>query len=276
MASGIPLSSLFFLLAMVLLYRLLAPDVGHRAAFLTVVIMTVFPASYYAVRPGPEALFLLLSIGAFLCARNGDWLATGVLGALAALTRPFGVLLIIPLAYMAYRQTRRNGRFDTTILSLTLIPIALVAFMAYLYKLTGNAFAWLDILRAWHTGVTWPFSLVAFFSGPSVVDWWGWNLTPISVLATLGAVALVLIAWRCPRVNREYVIWASINVIALVSRDVTEAAPRVILTVFPLMLVAALLLEKRATARMFFIYLFGTLQIMFFLAFLQGEFWALT
>jgi Gpi18-like mannosyltransferase len=277
MASGILLSSLFFLLAMVLLYRLLAPDVGHRAAFLTVVIMTVFPASYYATRPGPEALFLLLSIGAFLCARNEHWLATGALGALAALTRPYGLLLIVPLGYMAYRQTRRNARFDVTVLSLTLLPIALVAFMAYLFKLTGNAFAWLDIQRAWGTGVTWPFNgLVAFFSSPSVLDWWGWNLTPISVVATLGAIALVLVAWRCPKVNREYAIWASINVIVLISRDVTEAAPRLILTVFPLMLVAALLLEKRATARTFFIFLCGALQIFFFLALLQGTFWALT
>jgi Gpi18-like mannosyltransferase len=277
MASGILLSTLFFILAMVLLYRLLAPDIGDRAALLTVVFVTVFPASYYALRPGPEALFLLLSVGAFLSARNRIWLAAGSLGALATLTRPQGALLIVPLAYMCYRQVRRTGRFDVSMLSLALIPAALIGFMVYLREVTGNAFAWLDIQRAWRTGLDWPFSdILSFVLHPRVTDWWGWNLTPVSVLATVGAVVLVVLAWRMPKVRPEYAIWASVNVVVLLSRDVTQAAPRFILPIFPLMLVVAVLLERRPAARVFFVYVCGVLQVMFFLAFLQGEYWALT
>ncbi|HZV73679.1 MAG TPA: mannosyltransferase family protein [Conexibacter sp.] len=95
--AGILISLACFLLALVLLHRLAALELGLHHARGTVLLVAFFPTAFFFSAVYSESLFLLVSVGAFLAARRGHWGWAGVLGGLAALTRNSGVLLLVPL-----------------------------------------------------------------------------------------------------------------------------------------------------------------------------------
>ena len=57
-------------------------------------MLTAFaPMAFFFSAVYSESLYLALSVGLFLCARNGRWMWVGVLGALAGATRSTGLVL---------------------------------------------------------------------------------------------------------------------------------------------------------------------------------------
>ena len=106
-------SNLSFLGALVVLYRLTAREWGRRVARNSVLLMALFPTSFFYLAPYSESTFLLCAVGAFAAARSRRWPLAGALGALAALTRNVGVVLAPALAVEAIHQhieSRRRSR----------------------------------------------------------------------------------------------------------------------------------------------------------------------
>ncbi len=67
----------------------------------------LFPAGIVLFAPYTEALFLLEAIGSLWAAREGRWPLAGGLAALAALTRPQGLFLLLPLGWALWRARAR-------------------------------------------------------------------------------------------------------------------------------------------------------------------------
>ena len=110
LAAGLVVSNAALVGALVLMYGLTRIELSEEAARRAVVYAAVFPTAFFFLAPYSESLFLLLVLAAFWGARSGrPWIA-GVTGALAALTRSVGLILIIPLALEAVRQSRQRGR----------------------------------------------------------------------------------------------------------------------------------------------------------------------
>lgn len=80
-----------------LLLLLVEREFGPVAARRTLLFLLCFPASFFLAAAYTESLFLLLSLGTFIALRRHAWLAAGILTALASLTRPVGVLLLLPI-----------------------------------------------------------------------------------------------------------------------------------------------------------------------------------
>jgi hypothetical protein len=95
--AGILVSLACFLAALALLHRLTALELGEREARGTLLLVAFFPTALFFSAVYSESLYLLVSVGAFLAARQGRWAWAGALGGLAALTRNSGVLLLLPL-----------------------------------------------------------------------------------------------------------------------------------------------------------------------------------
>lgn len=87
-------SNVAFLLALLALFALTAEAFGDRVARRAIVVAAIFPTAFFFLAPYTESLFLLLSILAFREARHDRWGRVAVFGALAALTRSVGVLLV--------------------------------------------------------------------------------------------------------------------------------------------------------------------------------------
>jgi hypothetical protein len=98
--AGVAISLGAMLAALVLIHRLTALELGERSASLTTTLVAFGPLSLYLSAVYSEGLLLALSAGTLYSARRGRWALAGVLGALAALTRVTGFLLVVPLLVM--------------------------------------------------------------------------------------------------------------------------------------------------------------------------------
>lgn len=166
--AGILVSLACFLGALAVLHRLTALELGERAARGTVLLVAFFPTALFFSAVYSESLFLLVSAGAFLAARQGRWAWAGALGALAALTRNSGVLLLVPLlllflygprgdraapAVAAARSgiARLRPRFAVTrqLLWLALVPAGLALWLAWCWVALGTPFAPFEAQALW-------------------------------------------------------------------------------------------------------------------------------
>ncbi len=150
-----------FLAALVLLHRLTTLELGRRAAWPTLLLLCVFPASLYFGAPYAESLFLLCSVGAFYAARTGSWAWAGVAAGCASATRSAGVLLLLPLAYIYFREHGR--RLGPDVLWLALAPAGLVAYAVYLGVAYGDPLSFSHVQEFWSRT----------FAGPLVGAWDG-------------------------------------------------------------------------------------------------------
>jgi hypothetical protein len=156
--AGVVVSLVCFGVALVLLHRLTALELGRAAAAEAVWALALFPAAVFFSAVYSEALYLMLSVGCLYAARTGRWAWAGTLGALGAATRSAGVLLVVPLAVMwlarADGRARRRLRDAAWI---ALVPAGLAAFCAALALGGGDAFAPLHAQDVWFRRFAGPF-----------------------------------------------------------------------------------------------------------------------
>jgi mannosyltransferase PIG-V len=149
--AGVFVSLAAFIVALYLLHRLTELELGPKAADNAVALLALFPMSLYFSAIYPESLFLAFSVGCVYSARRGWWWRAGALGALASATRAQGLLLLLPLAIMLWYRPRTDqypgspeagsvgARYRPSARAaapLLLVPLGLVAFMAYVRETT--------------------------------------------------------------------------------------------------------------------------------------------
>lgn len=155
---GLLISNGAFLLALVALFRLAERDFGPEVARKVLWYQALFPASFFLLAPYTESLFLALSVGAVLTARQGRWGWAGLLGGLLAATRTVGVL-ILPALLIEFLAARRRGRGApwTRILWLGLVPAGLALVMGLHELATGNPLAFFHAQDDWQRQFAWPW-----------------------------------------------------------------------------------------------------------------------
>lgn len=154
--SGIFISWTAFVAALIALHRLTERVCGSReTAWRTILYLAVFPFSLFFTRVYAESLFLLTTVLAVSRACDGRWARAGVWGALAAVCRPNGILIAIPLGLMAL-DLRANPPWRTIaarLAALLPIPLALAGYSLYTYTLSGDPLAWLSAQSAWGNSI---------------------------------------------------------------------------------------------------------------------------
>jgi hypothetical protein len=144
--AGVLVSLAAFLVALYLLHRLTELELGARAADNAVMLLALFPTSFFFSAIYTESLFLAFTVGCVYSARRGWLWRAGALGALAAATRSQGILLLVPLAIMLLYGPRGDREPEPSggsslrpryplgpreAASLLLVPLGVVAYMAY-------------------------------------------------------------------------------------------------------------------------------------------------
>jgi Gpi18-like mannosyltransferase len=94
----------------VVFWRWVRAQAGAEAAERAVLWLLVYPFSFFFHTLYAEALFFLLATLALFAAWRERWLAAGAWGALAAATRPMGVLLCPAFAWGLWRAWRAGQR----------------------------------------------------------------------------------------------------------------------------------------------------------------------
>ena len=238
--TGIFLSSVLFLLALILLHKTVTEfgyddTVADRAVF----YIAACPTSYFFSLAQTESLFLLLTVGCFYAARRQRWWLAGALGALASATRFAGVFLLIPLAVLYWQTYRAKRKIKANAASLLLVPLGLIVFMIYLKNITGNALAFADIQAAWgHSGGMFWHPLVTYLRDPLRVSV-GWDFRLLNFAAAVTALVCGLVLLK----RREWAfgLYALVSIIVPLSFETSlQSLARYTMVIFPVFIVLAL------------------------------------
>lgn len=254
------LSNLCFLAAMVLLYRLATRHLGmsDKAARRALILVYVYPASFFFSSFYSESLFLLLTVLGFTAAFERRWWLVGVAGMLIVLTRVQGLLAFAALGwiYMEARGWRlRDIRADA--LWFGLAPAALLAHLYYLYTLTGRFLAPLEAQVAWERNKYGLLNgLWLQINGPELDVY---KIDGLMILFFLGCGIYML--WKLP--SKSYGIYTILMCVVPVLTGMLISGTRYIGVVFPVFLLLGQKLENREAYDLLRI-LWFTLQIVYF------------
>lgn len=94
--SAVVTSTLCYSFACCFLYKLTALDYGKATAKKAVLYISVFPFGFYFGAMMTESMFFLTTAATFYFIRKHNWIMVGICGALAALSRISGILMIFP------------------------------------------------------------------------------------------------------------------------------------------------------------------------------------
>lgn len=122
-------------------------DLARRAT----IYVAIFPFGYVFSMTYPESIVLGLVAGAGLAGLRRRWWLAGLLGAAAALTRPEGVFVALPLLGILWRQRHEltPARRGVALGAVLAPAAALLSYPAYLGSVVHNAHAWQTAQAGW-------------------------------------------------------------------------------------------------------------------------------
>jgi hypothetical protein len=231
MAVAMLISNAFALAAFVGLALLAAHEYGLEAAPPALRALAAYPLAFFLVAAYADTVSLAFIVFCLLCARRGAWFGAAACAFLASLTRPTGVILILPMLWEFGRQhgwwaratwrqamaaTARDGRALAALLAIALaVPEALGLYAAFCWLRFGDPLSFLHAQS------------------------WYWHRTTLGPLGGLGL--LLDTAWRNP--------WFFLQA-------------RTLIDVAPVLLVAALTLASvRRLPVAFTLYMLGMLAL---------------
>jgi hypothetical protein len=249
LAAGVIVSLVAGLAAAVLLRRLALELSGNeRVARTAVLFLALAPFGVFLSAVYSEALFLALSLGAWLAAVRHRWWLAGAVAAGAALVRVNGLFLAVALGVLYLGQLRADGerRPRPDVLALGLPALATAGYFGYLTVRTGSLTAWQDAqVTGWDRHGAWPWQGLAAgwrhvqepASAHLLVSRWA------DLLSVVAGVVLVLVLARLRRWAQATYI--ALSVAVLLCSTTLVSAPRYTLTWFPAYLLLAELAHRR-------------------------------
>ena len=254
--SGVAVSLLAFLGGSWLIYLIARRELGQDAAWYTILALAFFPSSFFFTSVYPEALVLLLSAGTIYLLYHGRVGWAALLAGIASAASVDGVLLGLPIL-LTLLQQRRPWR---DWLSLLLVPLGIVAYMAYLTFAFGSPLTFQGAQAHWGRAFAAPWTTFwvgvrdflahlpqlgwhhLFATGePLVAISNTWNL----LFALLGLVLLYVAIRRLPPVLWSYALVVLAVPLFYPSTGVPlMSAPRFLLSAWPIFLAAGLLMSE--------------------------------
>ena len=230
--SGLVVSNAALLAATCLLFLLTRAAAGTTAAWHAVGLLMLSPAGVFLSGIYTESLFLLLTLLVFLALERGrlGWAVAAAV--LACLTRSVGIALVPALLWAAWRLPPASGGVRVGRLALALLPgLVFAGYILSAGLVVGAPLAYFQTYNS-----TWERpagsvlgAFAAYFSGEPV-SWFGWQLSWLDLLATLGFLALgaLVLRWRV-----TWGLYALAAIVVPIFSGTLVAMPRFGLVVFP-------------------------------------------
>lgn len=191
-AAALLVSNLALLGFLFLLHGWTAERFGEEAGRWACIAAAAFPTSLFLSAPYSESLFLLLALGSVVASGRGRGLAAFALGAGAALTRPVGVLLALPLAWEALGRGTSPAQRLRRIATAAGPLLGLLAFALFCQVRFGDPLAFLARQQRWRgaLGPPWTF-LAEYLAGPHAHGRTGSSVDLVVALLSLAALVAV-------------------------------------------------------------------------------------
>lgn len=161
-AAALLVSNAAFLGALFVVYSLTRSELSEDAARTTVLLLCLFPTSFFFFAPYSESLFLLLAATALWGARRGSWLTAGLAGAGACLTRNVGVVVALAIGVEAIQQAREGeSGLVRGLVAAAGATLGIVGYLAFWAAKVGDWLAPLHLQANWERTFAWPWATLA-------------------------------------------------------------------------------------------------------------------
>ena len=244
--SAFVVSGLALIAAGLLLHKLVLADFPDSTARNSVWFMLIFPTAYFLHINYNESLFIALTVGCFLAARNGYWRYAGILGAFVCLTRFNGLVIFPVLLTEAFLQYRASRRWQREWLWILAAPLGFGIYLLLNQYAAADSFAFLIIGREnFQKSFSMPWNGIGgaynLMWSPEI------SLAQMSgvqefVFIVLGAVATVACGFL---LRPSYTVWMAGNWFLFVSSGFILSVPRYTIVMFPIFILFARLAERR-------------------------------
>lgn len=173
--AGIIVSNVAFVLGLGYVFALARHETDASTAGRAVFYVAAAPTAVFFLAMYTESLFVLLTAATFYYARTGRWIGAAIAGALAAATRNTGAALMFVVALEALReggfrwwmplrpsgwsaairvQARSVRRALPGLLAAAVVPLGLLAYMAYLAAQFGDPLGFIHVQATWGRDVS--------------------------------------------------------------------------------------------------------------------------
>lgn len=243
------ISNFALLLSLYIFWKLVMLDYSKKIAFLSILVLLLFPTSFFFGAIYTESLFLCLTLGAFYAARKDKWIIAGLLGVLASSTRVIGIFLL-PALLFEWWEKRKQGKAGLPELSfLLLMPLGLFSYMLFLKETTGDPFAFYNLqllsgeqrstkLILLHQ-VFWRYAKMLLGAVPNFI-----YLTILMELftGTLGIILLIL--GYLKKMRLSYLCFGVLAYLLPTLTGSFSSMPRYLVVIFPVFIVLAVFISR--------------------------------
>ncbi|MCG9969562.1 glycosyltransferase family 39 protein [Pelotomaculum terephthalicicum JT] len=256
--SGILVSCLFLAIACLYVYKLVLLEFGNeKLAEQAVLLLLIFPYSFFFGIIYTESLFLALSAMVFYYSRKKKWALAGILGILGALTKNQGLFLFVPIAIEICLSSSiinelKKHRYKSALKHLfTILPYSLLPFIGFaIYLLTnklvtGNWFKFLEYQK-----IRWDNSMWLFADSIKKGFMCALSYDRIFSIGTFIPqvifffVAIILIIISIKKVPLSYIVFSLIVIIFSYSPTWLLSGPRYISSLVPIYIFLLLFTQK--------------------------------
>ncbi len=226
-------------------FYLLAFENNKKTARRSVFFMLFFPTAYFLTMMYTEALFIALVTASFYYARRGQWQYAAIAGFLTALTRPQGILLFFPIAYIYARQKdllrkplASLHKIKLDVLYVFAVPLGTFLFMLYQYFTTGDFFIQIKSIAIGGVprgGFPWDgyvYSIAAIFRDTTFINI-SYHIFNIFIMTFF--LFLAYMTWK--KLDREYFVYFAISLAVLLFSQNFFGIGRYLFVIFPAFMV---------------------------------------
>jgi len=259
------LVSSLFALASLVIFQVLANEYMEKTeALFATILMATFPyIALFTTLAYSEALFLFSTLASWYLFRKQKMLSSSLFAALSALTKSYGILIIIPMIIDIWR--RKNYKSSIYLAA----PIfALLSWCAFCFYATGNPFAsWTDESYWRLSGIPFGAAQGLVLPGLSGVSPGYYTFDPILSLLALSLFAYLLVStWETDKALWAY---AAALLAALLFVAPILSLPRYLAFVFPIWLTPRI---RSPVAVVFSVCFFVVVLMIMWLSVLEGFF----
>lgn len=235
--SAIIISWIFSISASVFLYELVLLDFNKRVALLSVWFLNIFPTAYFLQAAYTESLFLTTSLATLYFYRKRSFIKSGLIGALATMTRINGIILL-PIFFIESKKLGKN------LISLFLTPIGFFIYLLINLYTFHDPFYFSKILSShWYKQLAWPWisirNLINFYPSQTGDYYYLFLAELITIFLLAIATLLVYI-----KVRKSYGIYMFLNLLLFTSTSFIMSTPRYALVLFPIFILLAIVNNK--------------------------------
>jgi Gpi18-like mannosyltransferase len=259
--AGLLLSNLCLIFALIFVYKISNIYLNKRGSEKVLILMLVFPTSFFYSCFYTESLYLLTTAACFYFFLNKKYFWSGFFGFFASLTRVTGVIIFLAFAIeLLWKYLKKKELPRRESLFLLLIPCGLIAYMVFLAWKFNEPLAFIKVQDLWGRDER-VFPLI------TLINYWR-NINfmfakdannavrLLNTFFSFSFLGILLFSIVKKPLNISLLIFAFLSFFLPLSTGTTESMMRYMMTIFPIFIILGYWSQKNRYFYGFLLFLF--------------------